>query len=299
MMNLPEILNRNGTFTEKMTTEIINLAQGKSSFAKLSASKPIPFNGTKLFTFNLDDEVEIVGESKPKGKGGVTLDAITIKPIKVVYNFRTSDEFLYATDEYRLGVLGAAREGMSSKIARAIDIMPAHGVNPRTNEASDIIGTNHFDSKVTQVVDFDAADPNGNVEAAIALIQGNEHEVSGMAMAPAFRSALAAQNKQDGSAMFPELSWGGTPDNIKGLAVDTNSTISFKGNTDRAIIGNFRDYFRWGYARNIEYEVIEYGDPDNTGEDLKGHNQVCIRVEAYIGWGILIPEAFARIVATA
>ncbi len=295
---MPEILERNGIFPEHMTTEIINLAQGKSSLAKLSASKPIPFSGNKLFTFNLDDEIEIVGESQPKGKGGATLEPITISPLKVVYNFRTSDEFLHATDEYRLGVLAAARDGMAAKIARGIDIMAFHGVNPRTNESSDIVGANHFDNKIAQTVDFDSADPNGNVEAAIALIQGNEHEVSGMAMAPAFRSALAAQNKQDGSPMFSELSWGGTPDNIKGLTVDTNSTVSFKGNTDRAVIGNFRDFFRWGYARNIEYEVIEYGDPDNTGEDLKGHNQVCIRVEAYIGWGILIPEAFARIVAT-
>ena len=60
--------------------------------------------------------------------------------------------------------------------------------------------------------------------------------------------------------------------------------------------GNFADYFRWGYARQIPLEVIEYGNPDNSDAgDLKGHNQVYLRGEAYIGWGIILPEAFARI----
>ena len=47
-------------------------------------------------------------------------------------------------------------------------------------------------------------------------------------------------------------------------------------------------------------EVIEYGNPDNSDAgDLKGHNQVYIRGEAYIGWAILIPKAFALIAAGA
>ena len=43
-------------------------------------------------------------------------------------------------------------------------------------------------------------------------------------------------------------------------------------------------------------EVIQYGDPDNSGLDLKGYNQVYIRSELYLGWGILEPANFARIV---
>lgn len=42
-----------------------------------------------------------------------------------------------------------------------------------------------------------------------------------------------------------------------------------------------------------------YGNPDNDTQlgDLKGHNQVYLRGEAYIGWGILDPSAFAHIKA--
>ena len=53
--------------------------------------------------------------------------------------------------------------------------------------------------------------------------------------------------------------------------------------------------FRWGYAKGIKLEVIEYGDPDNSGNDLKGHGQVYIRAEVYLGWGILDADSFARI----
>ena len=75
----------------------------------------------------------------------------------------------------------------------------------------------------------------------------------------------------------------------------SNSTLSFNGNADRAIVGNFRDYFKWGFAKQIPLEVIEYGDPDNAGRDLKGHNEVYLRGEAYIGWGIIAPAAFAKV----
>lgn len=45
--------------------------------------------------------------------------------------------------------------------------------------------------------------------------------------------------------------------------------------------------------------VIPYGDPDNTGSDLAGHNQVYLRAECYIGWAILDDGAFFRIEANA
>ena len=40
-------------------------------------------------------------------------------------------------------------------------------------------------------------------------------------------------------------------------------------------------------------EIIEFGDPDNTGKDLKGYNQIAIRGEAYLGWAIFDKNAFA------
>lgn len=286
-------------FPPELTNEMFNLVRGRSSLAKISSSRPIPFRGETAWTFTLDKEIDIVAESGAKSNGGATLGQVTITPIKVEYGTRVSDEFMFASTDIQLDILRAFSEGFANKVARGIDIMAFHGVNPRTGSASTLIGTNHFDSQVAQTVTFTAATANDNVSAAIALIEGNEHEVTGMAMAPAFRAALAdiKRGSTSNEPLFPELTWGANPDTINGLAVDTNPTVSFGNGSDRAVIGNFRDFFRWGYAKQIPIEIIQYGNPDNdpVAGDLKGHNQVYIRGEAYIGWGILMPDAFARI----
>ena len=86
------------------------------------------------------------------------------------------------------------------------------------------------------------------------------------------------------------------------MSTDINKTLVAKGGTakvDHAIVGDFQNMFKWGYAKNIPMEVIEYGDPDGTGRDLKAFNEVCLRAEAFIGWGILDTKSFARIEAGA
>ena len=82
------------------------------------------------------------------------------------------------------------------------------------------------------------------------------------------------------------------------LAVNPTVSIAATGATHtlHGLVGDF-SAFKWGYAKQIPVEVIEYGDPDNAGSDLKGHNQVYLRAEAYIGWGILAPSFFAKIQA--
>lgn len=295
------VLEKGSLFPEVLTNEMINLVRGKSSLAKLSGARPIPFNGEKVFTFSLDNEVDIVAESGAKSNGGGTLAQKSIQPIKIEYGLRVSDEFKYASEEIRLDYLRTFAEGFAAKVARGLDIMAFHGVNPRSKQAATgTIGNNHFDAQIDQLVAYSASTPNDNVEAAIALIQANEHDVTGMAMSPAFKTALANLRKQSNSnePLFPELAWGSNPGSLNGLPVDTNSTVSFNSNDDRAVVGNFRDFFRWGYAKQIPLEVIEYGNPDNSeAGDLKGHNQVYLRGEAFIGWGILVPEAFSIITA--
>lgn len=302
---MASVLSRGSLFPAELTNEMFNLVKGKSSIAELSGQKPIPFNGAQLFTFNFDKEVDVLGENSAKGNGGVTIAPVTIKPIKIEYGTRISDEFKYGNEEVQLQYLQAFAEGFAKKVARGIDIMALHGLNPRTmTAASEIIGNNHVDSKVTQkVTQSISSTADEDVEAAIALVQGNEDDVTGMMMAPAFRSQLAALKDGDNKPLFPELGWGAAPSAIKGLPVSVNSTVSKAAagasEVDQAIVGNFRDYFRWGFAKEIPIEMIEYGNPDNDADagDLKGHNQVYLRGEAYIGWAVLRPEAFARIVA--
>ena len=296
------VLSKGTLFPEVLTNEMFNLVRGKSSLARLSNSAPIPFNGARVFTFNFDNEVNLVAENGAKANGGGAVAPVSMVPVKVEYGMRVSDEFRFAAEEARIEYLRAFAEGFSAKLARGLDIMAMHGINPRTGLTASSLTNKNFDDLVTQTVTYAAATADANVDAAVALVEGNEHEVTGMAMAPAFRAALAALKKGTNSnePLFPELAWGSNPGVIRGLGVDTNATVSFNSSLDRAIVGNFRDYFRWGYARGINIEVIEYGNPDNDAEagDLKGHNQVYLRGEAYLGWGIIAPAAFARIAAS-
>lgn len=296
---MANVLSKGSLFPPALTDELFNIVRGKSSLARLSEARPLAFRGNAVWTFSMDKEVDLVAENGAKSNGGATMGQVNIVPVKVEYGMRVSDEFKYASEEIRLDYLRAFGEGFASKVARGIDIMAFHGYNPRTGSAASQLATNNFDAVVSNSVTA-TANPDADVTSAIALVEAAEHEVTGMAMAPAFRTALAQMKKATNSneSLFPELAWGSNPSTINGLPVDVNGTVSFNSSTDRAVVGNFRDFFRWGFAREIPIEVIEYGNPDNDAEagDLKGHNQVYIRGEAYVGWGIIVPAAFARIV---
>ena len=299
---MADVLTRGNLFPETLVKEMINQVKGKSALAALCAATPIPFNGLKEFTFTFDKEVDVVAENGAKTKGGVTVSPVTIVPVKIEYGARISDEFDYASEEVQLDYLKAFAEGWAKKAARGLDLMAFHGINPRTGSASSVIGDNHFDKKVTQTVTItESSTPDANMEDAIAMVQGSEFDVTGAAFSPAFRSSLAAMKTADGRKLYPELAWGSNPGSINGLRVESNSTISANSSLDRALVGDFESCFKWGYAKQIPVEIIRYGNPDNDAVlgDLKGHNQIYLRAEAYIGWGILSPAAFAWVKAGA
>lgn len=287
-------LSRGTLFDATLVSDLINKTKGKSSLAVLSQQEPIPFNGMKEFIFSMDSEVDVVAENGKKSHGGVSLEPVKIIPIKVEYGARVSDEFLFASQEEKINILKAFNDGFAKKLAKGIDLMAFHGVNPRTGTASAVIGTNNFDSKVTQKVVFKKETAEDNLEAAIAMVQGSEREVTGMVFSTDVTSALAAI-KVNGVRQYPELRFGANPGTLGGMKMDINKTIKSTTSNDVGIVGDFESMFKWGYAKEVLFDVIQYGDPDNSGKDLKGYNQVYLRAEAYVGWGILDGDSFARL----
>nr|WP_325300322.1 phage major capsid protein [uncultured Dysosmobacter sp.] len=292
-------LSRGDLLPQEIVTDLFNKVKGKSTLAAMCAARPIPFNGQKDYTFSMDKEVDVVAENGAKSAGGITIGTRTIVPVKVEYGARVSDEFMYGSEDVQLDILAAFNDGYAKKVARGLDFMAYFGINPRTGTAAaEIINDNHFMAKVTQSVEYDDSSPDANaaVEAAVALVNGSEYDVTGITMAPAFRSALAAQTFGNGQFMFPELGWGNTPGNIKGVPASVGVTLA-KDNKLLSVVGDFAEGFRWGYSKQIPLKIIEYGCPDNdtSAGDLQGHNQVYLRCETYLGWAILVPEAFALI----
>lgn len=285
--------SRGTLFDPKLVTDLINKVKGRSSLAVLGKQTPIPFNGQKEFTFTLDNEIDIVAENGKKTHGGLTIEPVTILPIKFEYGARVSDEFLYATEEEKLDILKSFNEGFAKKVAKGLDIAAMHGLNPRTKTASTVVGNNCFDKMVTQSVDYTKATPDANIEAGIALVEASEMDVTGMVIAPSVRADLAAMKNSANEKLYPEFAFGGKPATLGSQALEINNTVSFNSSKDRAIIGDFANMFKWGYSKQIPLEIIKYGDPDNSGKDLKGYNQIYIRAEVYLGWGILDADSFA------
>ena len=302
--NDPNAITKGTMFPAELVPEFLNKVRGHSSLAKMSGAKPTPFNGNTLFTFAMDNEVDIVAEAGAKSAGGASVGTKTVTPIKIEYGARVSDEFLWASEEMRMSILETFAEGWSKKVARGLDIMAMHGVNPRTGlAASTLIGTNNFDSAVTNSVTYlaNSSTADANIEAAIALVQGGEYDVSGAILGNTIKGALAAMTGSDGHRLYPDLAWGNNPSAINGLPVDANSTVEFNSALARAYVGDFANLFRWGIAKELPIEVIRYGNPDNdaTAGDLAGHNQVYLRGEAFVGWAIMDPAGFAKVVASA
>ena len=282
------------SFPHDLVKEVFTNAKGHSSIAKLSEQTPVSFSGTDIMTFSLDGEVNIAAEGGAKAEHSGSNAVISMVPIKIEYGQRVSNEFVKCSEEKQLEYLRTFAEGFAKKIARGLDIMVFHGVNPKTGSASTAIGTNSLDTNtsVTSITYVPGTpDPEGNIESGVAALGDNDF--SGLAIDKTFASELA-KITVNGVKQYPELTWGANPETINGVDSDVNTTVSFVTGK-HAYMGDFKESFKWGYADVIDLEVIEYGDPDNSGHDLKGYNQVYLRAEAFIGWAILDGAAFARV----
>ena len=173
-----------------------------------------------------------------------------------------------------------------------------HGLEPKSLTDASFRNTNSFDGLITDnVVSFDASTIDDNIDAAVQTVVANNYDVTGLALSPLAGQSLA-KIKVNGVVQYPEFRFGQNPDSFYGMASDVNKNLVATGGTaekDHVIAGDFQNMFKWGYAENIPLEIIEYGDPDGAGRDLKAHNEILLRAEAFIGWGILDANAFARV----
>ncbi|HEK9981567.1 TPA: phage major capsid protein [Streptococcus equi subsp. zooepidemicus] len=285
-------------YSPELVTDLISKVQGTSVLAKLSKQVPIPFAGIEQFVFNLEGNAQIVGEGEKKDAGQSSMASKVIKPLKFVYQARMTDEFKHASEEKQIAYLQAFNDGFAKIIARSFDIAAIHGLEPKSMADASFKTDNSFDGVITgNVVTFNAGTIDDNIDAAVAQISAKGGEVTGLALSPAAGQALA-KIKVNGVVQYPEFRFGQNPDSFYGMPSDVNRNMTTTGGTakkDHAIVGDFQNRFKWGYAENIPLEIIEYGDPDQTGRDLKAYNEICLRTEVYIGWGILDADAFARV----
>jgi hypothetical protein len=138
-----------------------------------------------------------------------------------------------------------------------------------------------------------------DLETAASDLQEAGYTATGIALDPVFAGQLARKKDNENRPLYPELGLGFNFDSFMGLQAAAGDTVSGRQELEssevsiQAIMGDWRA-FKWGVARDVPLELIEYGDPDGAG-DLKRTNEVAIRAESVFGFAIFDGAAFSII----
>jgi hypothetical protein len=266
---------------------IVEKTKYSSTIAALSTQEPMRFGNQTIVTFDDDLTAEFVEESGAKSEDSATPSSVVAVPHKAVVNFRTSDEFKFADEEYQLGILDKFEEKCGRALARGLDLGAYFRVNPRTGNA--ITAWPNYLNTTSKRVEI-GADPKADLllEAAAGLVIADGVSPTGAALDPSFSWTLATARYNDGRKKYPELGFGVDVSSIEGLRASVSNTVSGRPESAdkkvRGIVGDFEQGVRWGVQRTFPFRMLEYGDPDNTGRDLAGHNEVLFRAEVIFAW---------------
>ena len=280
--------------------------QTGSTVARLSGQTPMMFGTTTLMTFTTKPKGEVVAEGANKSQSQPAFGTKTVTPRKVQVTMRFNEEVLWADEDYQLGVLEACRDAASEALARALDLIVYHGINPLDGVALSGSPAKILDTANT--VEVATAEADEDIDSAVGLILADGfYSVNGIALDPTFAYSLATIRDTDsGRKRFPELGTGQGVTNFNGLNAAVSTTVSAPEATItggayattnpnvKAILGDFQGALRWGVQRNVPIEVIRFGDPDGSG-DLKRANQIALRTEVVYGYAIMDTNAFAVI----
>lgn len=268
--------------------------------ARLAPSDPeIKVGSTDHFTFTTTPKAELVGEGANKSSNDGTPTKKTAKTYKVQITYRFSQDLMWADEDYQTGVVDALVSNVATAISRALDLVAIHGINPKTGEISSSV-SDYFDKAgngVSRVVA--TGDVQADLETAAGDLQEAGYIATGIALDPVFAGQLARKKDGENRPLYPELGLGFGFDSFQGLAAAASDTVSGRQELEssevsiQAILGDWRA-FKWGVARELPLETIEYGDPDGAG-DLKRTNEIAIRAEAVFGFVIFDGNAFSII----
>lgn len=273
---------------------IVEKSKTGSTIAALSGSEPMRFGDVNIVTFDDDLTAEFVEEGGAKSADDAKPDSVIATPHKAVVNFRTSNEFIGADEDYQLGILDKFEEKCARALARGLDLGAYFRINPRTGNPINT-WTNYLNATTNRVEV--GANADLDVEAAAGLVIGDGYQPTGIALDPTYAWKLSTARYADGRKKFPELGLGVNVTSFEGLAASVSSTVSGKpkdgdaaDNKVRGIVGNFQQGIRWGVQRTFPFRMLEFGDPDNTGRDLAGHNEVLFRAEVIFAWYVFVDQ---------
>lgn len=291
-------VNSNFTLPGEIAEGIWKKTQTESVLARLSGNTPQKFGKTNVMVLNAAPKAELVGEGAQKSETPATYASKIVTPLKLQVTMRTSDEVVWADEDYQVGVLDDMIDNAGIALGRALDIVGIHKMNPLTGTVSASVSAGIADTTNSATLasgKYDAA-----IEAAAGLIIADGYTPNGIALDPVCAYGLGTQRDGESRKLYPEVGFGTNMTSFLGINAAVGDTVSAKQEAATAtkvlaIVGQF-DAFRWGVQRDIAAHLIQFGDPDGQG-DLQRLNQVAIRAEIVYGIGIMDLDAFAKVVS--
>ncbi|RYQ36515.1 phage major capsid protein [Bifidobacterium pseudolongum] len=275
----------------EVTQAIINKVGNTSTIAALSPSTPQLFLNEDYMVFNGAAEAEVVAEGQKKSSYEQEASYITGKKFKVQCTTRVTEELKWADEDNRLEIISSIQEDQTKAIARALDYVIYHAINPKSG--TKLSGYDALTANAVAVTD--SGDDIANVDALADAV--NEYEINGVALSRTWASRLRKLRvPATGMRFYPEIPINLAAGTLDGIPAATSTTVDgVKATEETKVLGIMGDYslIKWGMIRDIWAEVIQYGDPDQTGVDLKAHNQIAYRTEAMFSYAVLDPKAFA------
>lgn len=276
---------------KSVIAELINKAKGTSTIAALSPSTPQVFAEQNHMVFNPTAEAEVVAGGAKMSSYEQDFTPIQGKIFKVQTTTRVSDELKWADEDNQLQIINNIQQDQAEAIGCALDYVVYHAVNPKGGAALD--GFTALTAGATSITATDdrVADIDSLTDAII------DYDINGFAMSRILASELRKLRvASTGMRLYPEIPLNLNVGNFDGIPSATSNTVNGVLATNQTnVLGIMGDFSltKWGMVRDMWAEIIEYGDPDGTGVDLKSVSQVAYHTEAVYAYAVLDPKGFA------
>lgn len=275
-----------------VATEITKKAKDTSTIAALSPAEPQLFLDKDYMVFNGSSEAEVVAEGAQKSGYEETLTPVVGKRFKVQTTTRVTSELKWADEDNQLEIIQNIQADQAKALGRVLDYVIYHAFNPKPKTTLD-----GFTALSTSAVQVTASGDDVEDIDALAEAVSDEYDINGIAMSKAWAARLRKLRvPATGMRLYPEIPISLQVGNLDGIPAATSGTVNGRLITpDTKVLAFLGDFslIKWGMVRDIWSEIIAYGDPDQTGKDLKAYNQIAYRTEAVYSYAILDPKGIA------
>ena len=233
-------------------------------------------------------------EGDKKVDNGRVIKPMPFTTAKLVYSQRITDEFM-KWDAARQGdfISRWVADVTAKSIPRDIDTVVIGGKDPATGTVDPQLSDYLLKPGSSVLVPNTGKTPTAidtDFTSAVKAVQDNDYDVTGSIISN--DTALALSNVTVGNnRKYPEL---GVLGLTGGMLAGRNAgaTAQVSGAGAELLVGDFSQLLL-GFAGQATWTTIQYGDPDNTGVDLAGSNQVMVRLELHFGFRNMDANAIA------